>query len=145
MAGGLSAQAPQSHEGQLLHLHAELIRAHLEGRVELWMSLESDDYISVNRGRISFPDVAEREGQRRAYLEAASFSTYRDLREPIVRISQDGTLGWLMAEIEIIGSTPGADGGREPFHDIWAWVEFYEMTADGWSMVANASNRRDPS
>jgi hypothetical protein len=140
-AGSL-AQNRDSDRSQLLHMHAELIRAHLEGRVDLWMSLESEDYTSVNGGRISFPTSADREAQRAAYLEGAEFSTYRDLRAPIVRVSDDGSLGWLMAEVEGVGTLPTSDDGRESFHDIWAWVELYEKSDAGWRLVGNASNRR---
>lgn len=139
---GLRAQSYDAHERQLLHMHSELIRAHLEGRVELWMSLESDEYISVNRGHITSPSPDERERQRTAYLEGATFTAYRDLREPLVRVSQDGTMGWLMAEVEVSGTAPGPAGDRVSFQDVWAWVELYEMTEGGWRMVGNASNRR---
>ena len=138
----LLGQAPASHEDQLLHMHSELIRAHVEGRVDLWMSLEAQEYTSLNGGRITFPTMAAREEQRAAYLQGASFEVYRDLREPIVRVSDDGSLGWLMAEVQVSGTLLDQDGNRVPFHDVWAWVEFYEHTGEGWRLTGNASNRR---
>ncbi len=36
---GLFAQDRSSDERRLLHFHAELIRAHVERQVDLWMSL----------------------------------------------------------------------------------------------------------
>ena len=139
---GLSAQNRNSDERQLLHLHAEVIRAHVERQVDLWMSIESENVVSVNGGRVTFPGFSERREQRAAYLQGASFSTYRDLREPIVRISEDGLLGWLIAEVEVVGTVPDRDGGRRSFHDIWAWIELYEKTDQGWRLIGNVSNRR---
>jgi hypothetical protein len=139
---GLFAQDRSSDERRLLHLHAEVIRAHVERQVDLWMSLESENYISVNRGEVTFPGFSERREQRSAYLQGASFSTYRDLREPIVRISEDGSLGWLIAEVEIVGTVPDQDNGRSSFHDIWAWIELYEKTDQDWRLIGNVSNRR---
>lgn len=57
-------------------------------------------------------------------------------------MSSDGSLGWLIAEVEIAGTLPGAGGGRVEFQDVWARVELYERGADGWQLVGNVSNRR---
>ena len=142
ISSGLSAQNRNFDERQLLHLHAEVIKAHVERQVDVWMSIESENFISVNGGRVTFPGFSERREQRSAYLQGASFSTYRDLREPIVRISEDGSLGWLIAEVEVVGTVPDPDSGRNSFHDIWAWIELYEKTDQGWRLIGNVSNRR---
>lgn len=136
------AQGLADDEAQLRASHAQLIQAHTEGRVDLWMEIEAADFVSVNRGHITFPDSAARREGRAAYLEGATFSTYRDLREPIVRIADDGSLGWLIAEIEVEGTAPNADGKEESFRVVWAWVELYENADEGWRLVGNASNRR---
>lgn len=141
----LSAQSPTEEEAALRTIHSELIRAHVENLPELWMSLESADYVSANGGAVSFPSLDTRRSQRAAYLESATFTRYRDLREPIVRVAADGSLGWLIAEVEIAGTLPGVDGSPEPFESVWAWVELYEKTAEGWRLVGNVSNSREES
>jgi hypothetical protein len=137
----LSAQSAGADEA-LRSAHAELIRAHVENLPDLWMSLESADYVSANGGTISFPSLAERRAQRTAYLTSARFTAYRDVREPIVRVSYDGSLGWLIAEVEIAGTLAGPNGSRTPFEEVWAWVELYEKTDEGWKLVGNVSNSR---
>jgi hypothetical protein len=131
-------------EAELLALHAALIEAHLEGDIDSWMAIEATAYVSVNGGRVSFPTVADRRSGRSAYLDSTTFEVYRDLRDPIVRVSEDGTLGWVIAEVEVRGETEAVDGGTTSFHDVWAWVELYERTPSGWVMAGNASNRRPP-
>jgi hypothetical protein len=106
------------------------------------MAIESMDYVSANQGRVTFPEWDERRGARAAYLESTEFEVYRDVREPVIRIADDGSLGWLIAEVEVRGTTTGPDGESEPFHDVWAWVELYHHTQDGWRLVGNVSNRR---
>ena len=137
-----AAQSRPSDESQLRTLHAQLIQAHIEGKVDQWMAIEADSFVSINRGQITFPGFAERRKRRAAYLREASFSLYRDLRTPIVRISVDGSLGWLIAEVEVEGTMPRPEGGRSSFHDIWAWIELYEKTEVGWRLIGNASNQR---
>ena len=139
----VSAQDRQADENELRKLHQQLIQAHIDGQVDRWMAIESDSFVSVNRGQVTFPGAADRRAQRAAYLRDASFSIYRDLREPLVRISEDGSLGWLIAEVEVEGILPGEEGGDPTtFHDIWAWIELYEKTDEGWRLIGNASNRR---
>ena len=142
-SGSTGAVAQTSaDEIEIRRIHREVIRAHVENLPDLWMSLESAEYISVNGGRISFPSASDRLAGRRAYLDAATFTRYEDLREPVVRISDDGTLAWLVAEVAVSGSVTGADGELETFDDVWAWIELYERGPEGWRIVGNASNRR---
>jgi len=138
----LAAQELPSAARELLRLHGELLEAHLTGDVDRWMAIESEHYVSANGGRVTFPGLAVRRSGRADYLEGAEFEVYRDVREPIVRVSEDGSLGWLIAEVEIRGTSSGPEQEPESFHDIWAWVELYEHTAAGWRLVGNVSNRR---
>jgi ketosteroid isomerase-like protein len=144
LPASLTAQTRDADERELRRLHADLIRAHVEKDPDLWMSIESDDYVSANSGRVTFPAPVDRRAGREAYLRSATFSRYRDIREPIVRVSADGSLGWLIAEVEIAGRIEGDGGATRAFDDVWAWVELYERGADGWKLVGNVSNSRPP-
>lgn len=143
LPGWAAAQSVEADEDHLRRLHHQLLQAHLEGDVEAWMAIEADSgYVSVNGGYVRFPSAAARREGRAAYLREATFSVYRDLREPLVRLSTDGTLGWLIVEVEVQGTLPDSTGAPAPFHDVWAWVELYQKTEAGWRLVGNASNKR---
>lgn len=131
-------------EEELRALHAAVLDAHRTGDVEAWMAVESADYVSVNGGRVSHPDSVSRHAARSAYLSSSTFSIYEDVREPIVHVSADGSLGWVIAEVEVRGES--SRPGEEPisFHDVYAWIELYERRDGRWKMIGNASNRRDP-
>ena len=79
---------------------------------------------------------------REGYLGATTFSSYRDLKEPVVTISDDGSLGWLIAEVEAIGIQESPSGQADSIHAIWAWIELYKKGPEGWQMVGNVSNSR---
>ncbi len=136
------AQGRPDDVEQLRTLHSRIIRAHLENRLDDWMSIESIDYVSANGGRVSFPSLEERRHSRGAYLEGATFTRYRDLRDPVVRVAEDGSLGWLVAEVEVAGTLAQEDGSAKAFEQVWAWIELYARTPDGWRLVGNASNVR---
>lgn len=138
-ATGLDAQQPDS--AQLLAIHARILDAHRTHDLGSWMGLESGNLVSINAGRVSFPTVEQRVTHRSAYLASSKFEIYRDLRPPVVQVSGDGTMGWVIAEVEVKGT--GTENGKPTtFHDIWAWVELYQKINGQWKLVGNASNRR---
>jgi hypothetical protein len=141
-AGSLQAQEASGDAAELRRLHEELLVAHRTADMDRWMAIEAAAYVSANGGRVTQPELEARRTGRAAYLAGTTFAVYRDLREPLVRVSEDGSLGWLIAEVEVRGSTESVTGGVESFHDIWAWVELYEKVDGRWYLVGNASNRR---
>lgn len=142
LAGCIETTDRSDDVAELLGLHTQLIQAHLDGDVDSWMTIEADSFVSANGGQITFPSADQRRQQRTRYLANARFDRYRDVRDPIVRVSADGTLGWLIAEVEVAGTYTNDDGSSEPIAVVWAWVELYERTAEGWKLVGNVSNSR---
>jgi len=126
----------------LLAIHQTVLTAHLEGKVEPWMATEADRIVQANNGVISHPEKSARAAGRAGYLARTRFTVYRDLREPIVTVSADGTLGWLLAEVEMQGMQRGDDGIETPVDATWAWIELYEKQEGAWRGVGNVSNRR---
>ncbi len=129
--GGFAGPQPSADESELLRIHEEVLDSHRQGDVERWMAHEAEEYVSVNGGRVTFPSSEDRRRARGPYLASTTFTMYRDLRTPVVRISGDGSLGWLIAEVEVRGAQRGRDGGETPVEAIWAWIELYEKGPDG--------------
>lgn len=132
---------PDDHAALRAH-HETILAAHRTGDVDRWIGLEADTVITANAGTITFPDRAARRAARAAYLERTAFTTYADLRPPIVEVSADGTLGWVLATVEVEGTTVDAEGGPRPLAAVWAWIELYRKVDGRWQLVGNLSNRR---
>jgi hypothetical protein len=124
----------------LLAAHKNVLRAHLEGDLESWMAGESEDYVVVNRGEVTFPTKAERRARLGPYLQNTTFTKYRDLIEPIVKVSDDGTLGWVIVQVEIAGTREMPNGDAVPVDSVWGWIELYEKRDGTWINVGNVSN-----
>jgi len=124
----------------LLRLHEEVLEGH-RARDARWLASEGDDYVVGNRGLVTTPSLAERTERFRGYLGRTRFETYRDRRAPLVRVSGDGTLGWVVAEVEAEG-TQTSDAGTEPVSFVCAWVELYAKSGDSWKRVGNVSTFR---
>jgi len=148
IAAGSLALAPRVTEGEpsntdvdeMLRLHSEVLEAHRNDEVDRWLASESDEIIMVSRGEVLFPSKDERKPHIESYLKNTVFEQYEDLIEPIVRVSDDGTLGWLIAQVKIVGTRDNSDGETVPINSVWAWIELYEKKNGRWFRVGNVSN-----
>lgn len=125
---------------RLRALHEKVIRAHRQSNVELILEDEAPDYVVANRGEVTRPTLEERRQRLGAYLRSTAFQEYRDLNEPVVTISSDGTLGWVIVQVQASGIQTTELGEKEPVEFVSAWIELYEKRDGRWLRVGNVSN-----
>ena len=130
----------KSAEDELIKMHQELLQFHLKADVESWLATESDQYVVANRGEVTHPLKKEREAQITPYLKRTKFKEYRDLIAPEVRISKDGSLAWLIAQVTASGIQTTDGGKQEPIEFTCAWIELFERKDGKWIRVGNVSN-----
>jgi hypothetical protein len=134
---------PADDRARLLELHAESMEAHRVGDVELLLKDESQDYVVASRGEISHPTVEERRAFLGPYLRATRFTEYVDVVPPVVKVSRDGTLGWVIVQVRARGEQVGANGARQPVAFESAWISLYEKHGKEWRRVGNVSNFKE--
>lgn len=127
---------------EILSLHRELLDSHIRYDVASVLASESDPVVVVSRGEVRFPTRAERLSQYERYLTSVEFEEYGDLISPIVKVSKDGTLGWLIAQVRIAGTQANGDDAGVPFDAVWAWIELYEKQAGRWIRIGEVSSLR---
>jgi hypothetical protein len=127
-------------EDQLLLLHEESLRAHRESDVDLLLAAEEDDYVVSSQGEVSRPDRAARRQFLGPYLESTRFTMYRDQIPPVVKVSRDGSLGWVVAQVEAKGVQTAPDGAVVPVEFVSSWISLYEKRNGRWLRVGNVSN-----
>lgn len=137
---GYPLAADESDADRLLALHREGITAHLELDVDRLMAAEANDSIFVSRGEISRPSLEDRRRMFAGYFQAAEFETYRDMVDPVVKVSADGTLGWVIAQVEVVGTQAAPGGERSELAFVSAWIELYEKRDGEWARIGNVSN-----
>ena len=124
----------------LIDLHKKVLKAHLESNVDMLLEDESSDYLVASQGEISRPTLAERKARLGPYLGSTTFESYVDLVPPAVRISTDGSLGWVMVQVEAKGVQKNEAGEKQPIQFICAWIELYEKRDGKWYRTGNVSN-----
>ena len=125
---------------QLLALHDNVLRGHLSGNVDLVLGPDDSEFVQATRGAVAKSDRAARKAQLAAYLKKTRFTVYRDQVPPLAKVSADGTLGWVVAQVEAKGEQAGPDGSAEPLEFVSAWVELYEKRNGRWVAAGNVSN-----
>jgi hypothetical protein len=118
------------------------MRAHRESNVDLLMKSEAPETVSVGRGQITRPTLDERRTRFAQYLGSTRFAEYADVVPPIVKVSDDGSLGWVVVQVRASGTQVNELGGSEPLEFESAWIELYERREGRWYRVGNVSNFR---
>lgn len=140
-AAGERGPAPAAGDaGALRALHEKVMRAHREGNVELLLADEAEDYVVAGRGEIKRPTIAERRARLGPYLAGTRFEYYRDAVEPIVHVSEDGTSGWVLVQVEARGRQTPKEGAALDLEFVSAWIELYQKRGGRWYRVGNVSN-----
>lgn len=131
---------PLDPRAELLALHEEVMRAHRESNADLLLRAEAPDSVSANRGQVTQPTLDARRARFQQYLGTTRFAEYIDLVPPIVRVSEDGSLGWVIVQVRAAGVQTTQDGASQPLAFESAWVELYERRGGRWYRVGNVSN-----
>ncbi|MEM7282579.1 MAG: nuclear transport factor 2 family protein [Pseudomonadota bacterium] len=133
---------PQTDEEAIRQLHEKVLEAHRKTDIALLLEDAAADYVLANRGEISNPTLEDRRRVLGNYFGITTFTEYRDLVPPVVKVSEDGTLGWLICQVQAKGvQTVGEE--ERPFTFVSAWIELYEKQDGVWMQVGNVSNFKE--
>lgn len=135
-----TAWAATDDVSELKALHEKVMRAHRLSDVEILLDDEAADYVVASRGVVTRPTLEERRRRLGAYLQRTAFEEYRDVADPIVSVSADGSLGWVVVQVQARGIQTTADGKKEALQFESAWIEMYEKRKGRWLRVGNVSN-----
>ena len=128
-----------SLRSEILDLHRTLIDAHWNKDIDFFTKDISQDYWSVGNGEIRRPTKEEITTQFTDYLNNTTFSEYRDLRDPIIGISKDGSMAWSIVEVKIAGKRRTDDGPERDLDFTCAWITLYERQDDTWIRLGEVS------
>jgi len=124
---------------EILDLHKATIDAHLNKDVNFFVKDISDDYFSVGNGEIRYPAKNEISERFSNYLESTTFTNYKDLQEPVIGFSEDGTIAWSIVQVNVAG-TRTMDDGESDFDYTFAWITLYSRQGDKWIRLGEVSN-----
>ena len=128
---------------EIADLHKVFINAHLHKDVDFFVQDLSKDYLSVSGGEIREPTVDEIRSRFSSYLNNTTFTEYRNLREPIIGLSKDGSIAWLIAQVKVAGKRKMEEGVEVELDFICAWITLFERQGDKWLRLGEVSSFKE--
>jgi hypothetical protein len=127
-------------EQELLELHQETIQAHLNKDVDFFIRDISDDYMQVHDGEFLYPTKKDIQKMFTHYLNSTDFSVYRDVSEPIVKVADDGSLGWTIVQVRVKGKQQTETDSIYKLDYTFAWITLYERENTKWIRLGEVDN-----
>ena len=124
---------------EILELHKAAIEAHWNKDVNFFEKDISEDYFSVGHGEIHKPTKEEITAQFSSYLNNTTFTEYRDLREPMIGFSKDGSTAWSIVQVKVAGKRAMDDGSEQDLDFTCAWITLYERQGETWIRLGDVS------
>ena len=97
------------------------------------------EFTTVHEGAIRVMSREDVRKQFTEYFHGAEFSAWDDLEPPVIRISPDGKMGWMIVRVRIAYTKTDAAGAPSKEDTVMAWMSAYEKRDGKWLLVANAT------
>ena len=142
LAGSCASPDLEADRVELLRMHDQARAAHLEKRADLLVSSFADSFLELNHGVLSQPPREESRRGMEAYFDRSTFQEWDDLAPPVVRISPDGRMAYVIVQKSVRLTRPDSLGVPQPDHTVFVWLEVYEKRDDMWKLTVVASTDR---
>lgn len=136
---GPDLEALRTEIGQL---HEDFIQAHLDKDASFLARSLSPDYLAVSDGTVQHRTREEMEALLTTYLSETEFSHYRDTSDPIIGLSDDGSMAWVIAQVRVAGAQGETADDRREFDTQWAWLSIFRRSGQEWIRVTDVSTSR---
>jgi len=129
----------EKNRQEIVRLLQQERKAHFANNVDLFISEFADSMISVNKGKVTIAGPVENRKRIEPYFNSVKFIRWDDVAEPIIRISDDGSLAYAVVQKQVILTYPDTLG--KPFYDTtnYAWTSIYRKQKGEWKVEANIS------
>ncbi len=136
------AQKPvdmEKERAELLKVHQTDREAHFKTDVEMLLRHSADEFISVSSGRI---DRSTRRAIREffeGYFKNAKYYEWDDLEPPVIRISRDASMAWMIVRTKVRRTQKDDAGAERERQFVYAGIMTYEKQNGKWIRIANVS------
>ena len=131
----------EQEKARLLLLHERALRAHFENDARAFLAAYASQWYDVRNTGIrlrtkedAFPPIEQ-------YFQRTHFSEITEIVAPIIHLSADASMAWVIGEIRVRASqdVPG-EKTQKDFSFRCAWVSIYEKHEGEWAQVVDASS-----
>jgi hypothetical protein len=134
----------EREKAELRRMHERDREAHFARDVESLVSTFAPEMLNIRDGQVLTRTRDENRRRLQEYFQGAEFSEWDDLMPPIIRISPDGQMAWMIVRIKGKYTRTVAAGAKTQEEFVCAWMSTYEKQGSTWIHVANASTFQSP-
>ena len=129
---------------ELLRLHKSDREAHFGTDVGLLQGSAPEEFITVSDGKIHRVTKSDERKHFADYFKGAKYYEWDDVEEPIVRVSNDGSMAWMITRIKVRRTQKDEAGAEREQKFTYAGIMTYEKRDGKWMRVANVSTFESP-
>ncbi len=99
----------------------------------------ADEFFTIDNGQINRGDREAGQRRMQAYFDASTFLEWDDLMPPVIRVSDDGSLAYMLVhkKVRLLNKNNGGKEGIEVF----AWTTTLKRIDGKWKMTSVTSTR----
>ena len=102
----------------------------------------SDNFISVNKGEITYPKMEETISRYNSYFSSVEFVKWDDVTEPIIKFSDDGSMAYTIVDKIVIVTYKDEDENSVEGKTHFAWTAIYKKYGDEWKIDCVTSTEK---
>src|SRR5437762_9866337 len=129
----------EKEKAELLRIHKSDREAHFKTDVDKLLADSPEEFIAVGRGKINRSSKDDARKMFTGYFRDAKYYEWDDVEEPIIRISNDASMAWMITRTRVRRVQKTADGTEKEEKFIYAGIMTYEKRDGHWVRVANVS------
>lgn len=123
----------------LLAVHKKDREAHFKTNAQMLLEHQGDEYIFVRSGKVSMLKKEDIKNSFTEYFKNAVYYEWDDLEEPIIKISNDGSLAWMINRYKVKRKQINGKDDETFQEFVYAGVTLYEKENGKWMRAGNVS------
>ena len=123
----------------MLRGHQSDREAHFKTDADRLITQSLDEMFMVGQGKIQRAKKEDRLKFFANYFKGAKYYEWDNIEEPIVRVSNDGSMAWMITRVKVRRVQPDANGKEQETKFVYAGIMTYEKRSGVWMKVANVS------
>lgn len=129
---------------KILALHNAQKKYHFEKDSIAFVNQLSENFVSVNKGKITTPQKEETLRRYNGYFSSVDFIEWDDVSDPIIKFSEDGTMAYTIVDKIVKVQYTDKKNKKVEGQTHFAWTAIYKKYGDSWKIdCVTSTNQPD--
>ncbi|HLX39767.1 MAG TPA: hypothetical protein VKR42_04505 [Ktedonobacteraceae bacterium] len=130
----------EQEKARLLQLHKSALQAHFEKDTGTFLAAYASQWYDVRSAGIRLRTKEDALPTIERYFQRTHFSDISEIVAPIIHLSTDASMAWVIGEIRVRATQEMSDKEERDFSFHCTWVSIYEKHEGEWAQVVDASS-----